>query len=55
METKRFIYCEEDGKFVGWFEEYPEYHTQGETLDELRAHLLDLHKDIVFGGTSSRC
>ena len=50
METKRFIYCEEDGTFVGWFEEYPEYRTQGETLDELRAHLLDLHKDIVSGG-----
>jgi predicted RNase H-like HicB family nuclease len=32
METKRFIYYEEDGLFVGWLEEYPDYRTQGETM-----------------------
>lgn len=50
METKRFIYCEDCGKFVGWLEEYPEYRTQGETLDELRTHLAELYKDIISGG-----
>jgi hypothetical protein len=33
METKRFIYYEEDGLFVGWLEECPDYRTQGETQD----------------------
>lgn len=50
METKRFIYYEESGKFVGWFEEYPDHRTQGDTLDELRMNLTDLYKDLVSGG-----
>jgi predicted RNase H-like HicB family nuclease len=49
METKKFVYYEEDGKFVGWLEEYPDYRTQGETMDELRANLLDLYKDLSSG------
>jgi len=49
METKRFIYYEEDGMLVGWLEEYPDYRTQGETMDELRENLLDLYKDVASG------
>ena len=49
METKRFIYYEEDGMLVGWLEEYPDYRTQGETMDELRGNLLDLYKDFTSG------
>jgi hypothetical protein len=50
METKRFIYYEDDGVLVGWLEEYPDYRTQGETMDELRANLLDLYHDLTSGG-----
>jgi len=49
METKRFIYYEEDGTLVGWLEEYPDYRTQGGTMDELRDNLLDLYKDVTSG------
>jgi predicted RNase H-like HicB family nuclease len=49
METKRFIYYEEGGVLVGWLEEYPDYRTQGETMDELRENLLDLHKELTSG------
>ena len=49
METKRFIYYEEDGMLVGWLEEYPDYRTQGETMDELRENLLDLFKEFTSG------
>jgi predicted RNase H-like HicB family nuclease len=49
METKCFIYYEEDGIFVGWLEEYPDYRTQGETIDELRENLLEIHKDVTSG------
>ena len=49
METKRFIYFEYEGLFVGWLEEYPDYHTQGETVDELKANLLELYKDLNSG------
>lgn len=51
METRRFIYYEEDGLLVDRLEEYPDYGTQGETLDELRANLLDLYKELVSGQT----
>jgi predicted RNase H-like HicB family nuclease len=50
METKRFIYYEDDGVLVGWLEEYPDYQTQGETMDELRANLLDLYHELTSGG-----
>ena len=50
METKRFIYHEEDGMLVGWLEEYPDYRTQGETMEELQANLLDLYHDLTSGG-----
>ncbi len=49
METKRFIYYEEDGMLAGWLEEYPDYRTQGETLDELRMNLLDLYRELTSG------
>jgi len=49
METKKFVYYEDDGMFVGWFEEYPDYRTQGRTLDELRENLLELYKDVTSG------
>jgi len=34
---------------VGWLEEYPDYRTQGETMDELRENLLDLYKELTAG------
>jgi hypothetical protein len=49
MGTKRFIYFEEDGMLVGWLEEYPDYRTQGETMDQLRENLLDLYKELTSG------
>ena len=34
---------------VGWLEEYPDYRTQGETLEELKENLLDLHRELSSG------
>lgn len=30
-------------------QDYPDYWTQGETLDELKEHLRDLHADLTSG------
>jgi len=49
METKRYVYYEDDGLLVGWLEEYPDYRTQGETMDQLQDHLLDLYKELTSG------
>ena len=49
METKKFVYYEENGTLVGWLEEYPDYRTQGESMDELQTNLLDLYRDLASG------
>ena len=43
MHTTQFVYWEEDGAWLGYLHEYPDYWTQGETLDDLKDHLRDLY------------
>ena len=46
----RFTYWQgEDGMFVGYPEEFPDYWTQGESLEELKANLADLLRDLAGG------
>ena len=41
---------EQDGDaFLGYLVDYPDYWTQGESLDDLKAHLTDLYKDLTSG------
>lgn len=35
--------------WVGWFDEYPDYRTQGTTLDELKENLVDIYKSLSTG------
>ena len=49
MDTKRFVYYEDDGLWVGWLEEYADYRTQGETLEELSEDLKDIHDGLTRG------
>lgn len=49
METIKFVYYQENNMWVGWLEEYPDYRTQGKSLDELKENLKDLHKDLTSG------
>jgi predicted RNase H-like HicB family nuclease len=49
METKKFIYYQEDDMFIGWLEEFPDYKTQGETLDELKENLKDIYEELTSG------
>ena len=43
------IYKEENGWYVGHIQEYPEFESQGQNLDELKENLLDIYKDIQKG------
>ncbi|HPG41049.1 MAG TPA: type II toxin-antitoxin system HicB family antitoxin [bacterium] len=47
--TKKFIYYQEDDMFIGWLEEFPDYKTQGESLQELMDNLLDIHNELTSG------
>ena len=49
MQTVNFVYWEEDGGWLGYIQEYPDYWTQGVTLDDLRENLRDLYKDLTSG------
>ncbi len=46
MQELEFTYYKGDKYFVGWMEDYPDYWTQGETLDELKENLRDILTDI---------
>ena len=35
--------------WLGYLEEYPDYRTQGETLEELQANLKDIFQDVTSG------
>jgi predicted RNase H-like HicB family nuclease len=42
----RYVYWQEDDQWLGYLEEFPDYWTQGESLEDLKEHLRDLHDDL---------
>lgn len=49
MSTVKIIVWEEDRGWLGYLQDYPDYWTQGETLEDLKEHLKDLYGDITSG------
>ncbi|MCK5785738.1 MAG: type II toxin-antitoxin system HicB family antitoxin [Candidatus Sabulitectum sp.] len=49
MEKHKYIYYEDDGVFVGFLQDFPDYRTQGKTLDELTDNLKDIYLDLNSG------
>ena len=49
MKTTRFVYWTEDDMWLGHLEDYPDYMTQGESLEELQENLKDVFKDLTGG------
>jgi hypothetical protein len=47
--TVKYIYWQEDGTWLGYLAEYPDYMTQGESLTELQQNLRDIYTDITRG------
>ena len=43
MKTPITYWKEADGKYLGYLNSHPEHWTQGSDLDDLKAHLRDLH------------
>ena len=52
MEKIKFTYYQEKDFWVGWLEEYPDYRTQGVTLEELKENLKDIYEDLNSGKIS---
>ena len=49
MNTARYVYWRDGDYWLGYFEEYPDYRTQGESLEDLQDHLKDLFSDLTSG------
>jgi len=49
MATARYVYWRDGNHWLGYFEEYPDYQTQGESLEDLQDHLKDLFRDLTSG------
>jgi len=46
---KKYVYFNDTGMWLGYWEEFPDYMTQGETLKELQENLKDIYKDLTSG------
>ena len=49
MRTVKYLHWQEDDAWLGYLEDYPDYWTQGETLDDLIEHLKDVYADMSSG------
>ncbi|HKV38249.1 MAG TPA: type II toxin-antitoxin system HicB family antitoxin [Blastocatellia bacterium] len=49
MQTVKFVYWEDNGSWLGYLLDFPDYWTQGESLDDLKQHIRDLHGDLTGG------
>jgi len=49
MQTVKYVYWQEEDEYLGYFLDYPDYWTQGKTLEDLKEHLRDLYHDLTSG------
>ena len=49
MKATFTYWKESDGKYLGYLNSHPDHWTQGEDLDDLKAHLRDLYKTFSGG------
>ena len=49
MTTARYVHWQNGEMWLGYFEEFPDYLTQGESLSELEENLRDLFQDLTSG------
>ena len=49
MTRLRYVHWQEEDFHLGYFEDYPDYVTQGKTLEELAENLKDLYRDLTSG------
>jgi len=49
MKSTGFTYWQDGAHWLGHLDEYPDYVTQGTSLDDLKEHLADLYQDLRSG------
>ncbi|MDD4872170.1 MAG: type II toxin-antitoxin system HicB family antitoxin [Kiritimatiellae bacterium] len=49
MKTMRYIYWQDGNMWLGYLEEFPDYMSQGESLEELQENLKDVYQELTSG------
>jgi hypothetical protein len=49
MHTVKFKHWQDGDVWLGYLLDYPDYWTQGESLEDLKDHLADLYHDLTSG------
>jgi predicted RNase H-like HicB family nuclease len=49
MRTTKYVYWQDGDVWLGHLEEFPDYMTQAETLEELQENLRDIHTELTSG------
>lgn len=49
MQVVKIVVWQEGDGWLGYFQDYPDYWTQGDSLDDLKEHLKDLYVDLSSG------
>lgn len=45
----RYVHWQGGSMWLGYLEDYPDYRTQAESLEELQENLKDLYQDLTGG------
>lgn len=49
MQTLKFVHWQDGESFLGYLMDYPDYWTQGDSLEDLKDHLVELYQDLTSG------
>lgn len=49
MGSTKYIYWQDQNQWLGYLQDYPDYWTQGDSIEELQSNLRDLYKDLTSG------
>ena len=49
VAEQRGVDGQDGDAWLGYLDEFPDYMTQGESLDDLKAHLTSLYQDLTSG------
>jgi hypothetical protein len=53
IERKKYVFWKDDDMWLGYLDEYPDYMTQGKTLEELKENLIDIFNELNSGNIPS--
>ena len=49
MDKRKYVYWKDEDFWIGYLEEFPDYRSQGETLEELKDNLRDIYSELTSG------